>query len=203
MAMQHPSDTELIRRFKAGDGDALKVLVERCEDLLQARVRARLPRHLRRKVSVSDVLQETMIVAYQRRGDFERRGDNGFRNWLLGIADLKAQAAAHRYRGVAKRAAGREVTRDQRPDTGQFVGANPSPSQVAIAAELKELARRAMAQLRDDYREVLRLAREEHLSRREVAQRMNRSREAIKKLYGRALLRFTEAFERLGGSDHV
>ena len=201
--MQQGSDTELIRRFKAGDGDALKTLVGRCEDLLHARIRSRLPNHLRRKVSVSDVMQETLIVAYQRRGDFEQRGDNGFRNWLLGIADLKAQAAAHRYRGVAKRAADREVTRNQRPDTGQIVGAHPSPSQVAIAAELKELALRAMARLPDDYREVLRLAREEHLTLRQIAVRMNRSREAIKKLYGRALLRFTEAFEKLGGSKHV
>ena len=59
-----------------------------------------------------------------------------------------------------------------------------------------------MASLPPDYREVLRLAREEDLSLREVAERMGRSREAIKKLYGRALLRFKEAFDRLGGSGH-
>ncbi len=44
----------------------------------------------------------------------------------------------------------------------------PSPSQVAIGNELKELAR-----------------------------------EAVKKLYGRALERFTEHVERLRGEDHA
>ena len=44
----------------------------------------------------------------------------------------------------------------------------PSPSQVAIGNELKELAR-----------------------------------EAVKKLYGRALERFTEYVERLRGEDHA
>jgi RNA polymerase sigma-70 factor (ECF subfamily) len=199
--MQQPSDKELIRRFRAGDGDALRVLFERHEDILQARIRRRFPPHLHRKVSVSDVLQETRIVAYQRREDFESGGDDGFRNWLLGIADLKAKAAAHRHGGTAKRAAHREVSRNLRPETGQFVGGVPSPSQVAIAAELKELARRAMVSLPDDYRQVLSLAREEQLPLREVAERMGRSREAVKKLYGRALFRFTEAFDKLRGGS--
>ena len=48
---------------------------------------------------------------------------------------------------------------------------------------------------------VLRLARNEGLSLREVAGQMGRSREAVKKLYGRALERFVEHFERLRGKD--
>ena len=44
-----------------------------------------------------------------------------------------------------------------------------------------------MAALSEDHREVLRLALEEGLSLRECAERMGRSREAMKKLYGRAV----------------
>jgi RNA polymerase sigma-70 factor (ECF subfamily) len=200
--MPQPSDKELIRRFRAGDGEALRVLFERYEDVLQARIRRLLSPHLRRKISVSDVLQETRIVAYQRRKDFEPRGDDGFRNWLLGIAERKAKAATRRHGGTAKRAAAREVSRHLRPETGQFVGNAPSPSQVAMATELKELARRAMGTLPEDYREVLRLAREEQRPLREVAERMDRSRDAVKKLYGRALFRFTEIFDKLRGGGH-
>jgi RNA polymerase sigma-70 factor (ECF subfamily) len=201
--MQEPTDRDLIDRFRDGDGEALRLLFERYEDLLQARIRRRLPAHLRRKVSVADVMQETRLVAYQRRADFESRGPEGMRNWLLGIADLKARAAVHRHGGIAKRAAGREVSGHLRPETAQLVGHVPSPSQVAIAAELKELARRAMDALPKDYREVLRLAREEQLPLREVAARMGRTREAVKKLHGRALFRFTEVFEQLRGGEHA
>jgi RNA polymerase sigma-70 factor (ECF subfamily) len=161
--MQEPTDRDLIDRFRDGDGEALRLLFERYEDLLQARIRRRLPAHLRRKVS----------------------------------------AAVHRHGGIAKRAAGREVSGHLRPETAQLVGHVPSPSQVAIAAELKELARRAMDALPKDYREVLRLAREEQLPLREVAARMGRTREAVKKLHGRALFRFTEVFEQLRGGEHA
>jgi len=64
-----------------------------------------------------------------------------------------------------------------------------------VASELAERAKTAMADLPDDYRAVLRLAVDEQLPLRVVAQRMGRSREAVKKLYGRALARFTSAME--------
>jgi RNA polymerase sigma factor (sigma-70 family) len=62
---------------------------------------------------------------------------------------------------------------------------------------------RALGALPPDYREILRLVREEGLTLREAAQRMNRSREAAKKLYGRALFRLTEVFEKLQGEGHA
>ena len=54
-----------------------------------------------------------------------------------------------------------------------------------------------MAALPADYREILRLCREEGLTLREAAERMGRSREAAKKLYGRALVRFSTELSRV------
>ena len=141
-----------------------------------------------------------MVVA-QRCADFEDRGEGSFRRWLLGIAEMKARRAVQHH-NAAMRAAVREVTHGQRPSTAQFPGRLPSPSETAIGIELKELARRAMESLPPDYREVLRLTREEKLTLREAAERMARSREATKKLYARALAKVTAEFERLqGGGD--
>ena len=61
------------------------------------------------------------------------------------------------------------------------------------------MAERALRQLPPDYQEILRLVREEDLTLRDCGARMGRSREAAKKLYGRALSSFTEMFERLQG----
>ncbi len=112
-------------------------------------------------------------------------------------------AEVQRYAGTKKRAVQREVSRGHRPDTANIVGRGPSPSRAAIGAELKELARQAMELLPPDYRTVLHLALEERLRLREVAERMNRSRDAVKKLYGRALGRFKEMFDRLRGESHA
>jgi DNA-directed RNA polymerase specialized sigma24 family protein len=48
---------------------------------------------------------------------------------------------------------------------------------------------------------VLRLAREEQLSLREVAERCGRSRESVKKIYARAVAQFAREFDRLQGKS--
>ncbi len=201
--MAKANDQELIARIKAGDEDAYRLLFERYADPLRKRVERWLPAAIQRKVSVSDVMQEARLTAFQRFSHFEDRGDGSFRKWLQRIAENKVRAEVQRYAGTRKRAVQREVSRGHRPDTANVVGQLPSPSQAAIGAELKELARQAMQTLPPDYRAVLRLALEERLRLREVAERMNRSRDAVKKLYGRALCRFKDTFDRLRGESHA
>jgi DNA-directed RNA polymerase specialized sigma24 family protein len=53
--------------------------------------------------------------------------------------------------------------------------------------ELKDAARRAFADLPENFQEVLGLLQDQDLSLNEAAARLGKSREAVKKLYGRAL----------------
>jgi RNA polymerase sigma-70 factor (ECF subfamily) len=197
-----PSDQALVERIRAGDEDAFGTLSRRYDAVIANRVRRLLPAAVCRRVSAADVLQEVYVVAFNRFSDFEYRGEGSFRNWLMRIADLKVRKAIQVYAGTAKRAVGREVSRGRRADTAAFAGRRTSPSEAAIGHEMADHAREAMATLPDDYRTVLRLAIEERLLLREIAERMGRSREAVKKLYARALSRFTEAFEMLTGEKH-
>jgi RNA polymerase sigma-70 factor (ECF subfamily) len=196
-------ESDLMRRFRNGDEEAFRILFERNAGILRQRIERWLPARLRRRLAVSDVLQETRIVAFSRRSDFEVRGEDAFRNWLLGIAEMKMREALRTHAGAAKRAIHREVTRGRRLDTAHFLGRGPSPSQVAISAETERVARRAMERLSDDHREVLRLTREEGLSLRQAADRMGRSPEAVRKLCGRAICRFKAIFDELGGSTRA
>jgi len=193
------TDEALFESARNGNDDAFRVLVERHAGGLRTYIDRRLPRALRRKISVADVAQEAHVVALRRALDFEDRGDGSFRKWLNKIAELKVKEAIRKHAGTAKRAAGREISRGKRPDTGQFVGDATTPSQAAIGAEAAEQVRQALETLPEDYREVLRLTREECLTLREAAARMGRSREAAKKLYGRALLRFKKALDEIRG----
>jgi len=196
------TEEDLIRRFRDGDGEALCALFDRHEALLRRRIERWLPRDVRRRLSVGDVLQEARIVALERHRDFQPTGADGFRNWILGIAEMRVRYANQRHRDVAKRSARREVTKPARAETAQFAGRGPTPSEVAIGAEAERIARRALAALPDDYREILRLTREEGLALREAAERLQRSYEATKKLYGRALTRLAAEFRRLEGTHH-
>jgi len=196
------SDEELVLRIQAGDQGALPLLFDRYLGTLTVHARRKLPDRLRRRVSVSDLLQEARITALRRSADFEHRGPGSVRNWLLKIVEFKVRDALEKHAGAARRAVNREVSRGGRPDTAQFMGHAPSPSQMAAAGELRDLADQALATLPEHYRDVLRLARVERLSLREIAEKTDRSREAVKKLCARALSQFTRAFERLRGDSH-
>ena len=195
----HTDGAELVRRFRAGDEHAFRELLARHEDRIVARIGRRLPNRLQRKVSVADVLQESLIAAYDGRDGLGDDDENAFRAWLSTIAENKALDAIRRFDRAAKRDAGREVTRSQRAATSAFAGGHASPSEIAVGAEAHAIAQRAMRHLPPDYREVLRLTRHEQLTLGEAAERIGRSREATKKLYARAMTRFRDEFRRLGG----
>ncbi len=190
------ADAQLVARAAQGDHDAFRVLVERHMDTLRRFAERRLPARLRARVAVSDVLQEAQIVAFERCASVEDRGPDAFRNWLLGVVEQKVREAIRAHEFAARRSVRRESPRGPSRTTGHFPGREASPSQAAIAAETAELAELALARLPDDYREVLRLTRREHLGLGETAQRMGRSVDATKKLLSRALLRLAEEFER-------
>ena len=190
-------DEQLFERFRSGDDDALAELLTRHRAAVKAAVNAKIPNRMRRRISVMDVIQDAEIAVFETSDAFENRGDGSFRRWLFGISQNKLREALRWHGGTAKRAAARELTVNQRPATNAHAGPGPSPSEVAIGHEFAEQVRLAMAELPDDYRLVLQLTRETGLTIREAAEHLDRSREATKKLYGRAFLRFTQTFEEM------
>lgn len=192
-------DAELVRRFREGDESAFQTLLERYGGIVSARIARRLPDHLRRKVSVADVMQESLMAAFDGRDSLRDETEQAFRAWLLTIAENKAVGAIRRFELADKRSARREVTRARRPDTAAHSARQPTPSQFAVGAEMQALAQHAMRRLSADYREILRLTRHEHMTVAEAGERMGRSLAAAKKLYARAMARFHEEYERLGG----
>jgi len=195
------TDASLIERAQGGDEEAFHALFRDYEGILSRRISRLLPANAGRKVSVADLMQEIRIAAYKGFPKFEHRGEGSLRNWLLTIADHHVQSVMRRFAGTAKRDLGREVTRGARPETAQHHARGASPSAHAIGRETAERIRRALASLSDDHRTVIRLVRDEGLSLREAAESMGRSREAAKKLYGRALVQLKSAYDRLAGEN--
>jgi RNA polymerase sigma-70 factor (ECF subfamily) len=193
-----PTEAALLARARAGDPEAQRALFARHERLLAGRIRRVLPPRVRRRVSVSDVLQETRILVAERIGGFEPRHAGAYQAWLLRIADLKAREALRAHAGTAKRAVRREASDDTGP-ARSVPDRRPSPSQAAMSRETSARVLRTLARLSPADQEVLRLAQLEDRPLAEVAERMGRSPEATKKLFGRALARFARALEAEDG----
>jgi len=184
---QASTEQLLVEQAKAGDEVALVSLFDRHAPRLKRRIRARLSRAVRRRVSDSDILQETWMAVTRGLEDFEYRGRGSFGAWTTRIADNAARKQVRHHAGTAKRSAATEVTRGQRQDTAHHVGPAPTPSGTAMAREMLLSIRAGMDALPESYRTVIELLQHRRVTILEAAELMGRSPNAVKKLHARAL----------------
>jgi RNA polymerase sigma-70 factor (ECF subfamily) len=196
VAEEEKSDEEIVRRVLAGDVEASGLLFGRHLPALRASVRGRLPPLLRGKLGESDVVQETYLAAYLSLGNFEDRGDGSFAAWLRQILEHKLVDEIRRH----GEAATRDPRREERlpTDAGIAAPGQPTPSVVVAAAEESAAVRAAVAALPSDYAVVIRLIHQEGITLVEAGRRMDRSADAVRKLYGRALACLVD---RIGGAE--
>jgi RNA polymerase sigma-70 factor, ECF subfamily len=186
------ADEDLVRRVRAGDERAAALLYGRYEGLLRGQARRRLLGGMRRKVAESDIVQETYLAAFRDLDDFEDRGPGSFRRWLETILSYRANENVRRFVGADKRALGREVS--TAPDGSGIGPASPglSPSVEVAAKEERETLRHGIDAMEGDDRLVLRLIGLEGKDFCEAGQVLNRSPDAARKLYARAVLRLAK-----------
>jgi RNA polymerase sigma-70 factor (ECF subfamily) len=172
--------TRLVDAARAGDRAALAALYARHEGRLLAFLRARMSTDLARRLAPEDVLQETLLEASRKIGDFEpREGGASFYRWLVGIARFKVQEA-HRAGKAKKRA--HEIELDGDPARTQT-----SPSGHAMRAEGALRLHAALATLPERQAEAVRLRYLEGMSLAETADRLACSEPAVKALVARGL----------------
>jgi RNA polymerase sigma-70 factor (ECF subfamily) len=130
-----------------------------------------------KECGAEDVLQETLMRAWQARGTLQWMGYRAFRSWLLTIADRCIADARERHFSQ-KRGGGRSVSLSDGllPDTmGLDPAGSTTPSRVARVREESQLIRSAISDLPDDVREVVRLRLLEQLTMQDVAARLGLS----------------------------
>jgi RNA polymerase sigma-70 factor (ECF subfamily) len=193
----------LLARATAGDQLALERLLLGCHDRLVAQLTGELPADLRGVVSADDVLQEAYVVAFRQIGTFEPRGPDAFYKWLRAIAKNRLFDAIKAAR-AAKRGGGRaRAEAPAGPATSSVVELldllnlhDHTPSRSAAGHEAVAAVQVALASLKEDYREALRLRYIDGLSVAETAARMNRTDRAVHMLCHRALQQLHEALGR-------
>jgi RNA polymerase sigma-70 factor (ECF subfamily) len=184
---------------KAGSAEALGRVLEACHGYLLAIAQQELDPALRAKGGASDLVQETFLKAHRHFDCFEGSSEEQLRAWLRRMLLNNLADFRRRYQEAAKRRSGREIVLNQLESVStvapEMATNEPSPSMQVSAQEQAELLRRTLDKLPDDYRQVLVLRYQQAESFETIAQRMNRSVNAVQKLWTRALIRLREEWE--------
>jgi RNA polymerase sigma-70 factor (ECF subfamily) len=194
----------LLQRVQDGDKQAFQELFGRHRERLRQTVLLRLDLRLARRLDASDVIQEAYLEATRRLPDYLAGREMPFYLWLWWIAKEKVLAAHRLHLGADKRAISRECPLLPVDSSAQLVHAvlasGPTPSQTMAARELAERLRTALAQLRDEERDLILWRHFEHLTNCEVAQLLRITEAAAGKRYIRALERLRGLLKDLGVS---
>lgn len=192
---------QLLDRARAGDGPALGRLLEVYRAYLVVLARVQIGRRLQGKVDASDVVQEAFLGACRDFPQFRGTSEPEFLSWLRQIlASLLANLVRH-YQGTKRRDVRLErqlaVELDQSSqalDRG-LVAPQSSPSHQAIRREHAVVLAQVLGRLPEEWRELLILRHLEGLSFPEVARRLGRSVDSLKKQWPRALAGLRQLLE--------
>jgi len=186
---------QLLTAAQKGDEAARGELFQQYRDYLELLARVEIGRSLQTKIDTGDLVQDTFLDAHRNFVLFRGRTEPEFTAWLRTILAGKLSNLVRHYVGTK----GRDVRREQslQFDFGQssaileqpLFSSESSPSQQAAKSEQGVLLAQALTALPADYREIIILRNMEELPFEECAQRMNRSVDAVQKLWIRALAR--------------
>jgi RNA polymerase sigma-70 factor, ECF subfamily len=188
------SDPEqLLHQARAGDGTTLGRLLELYRSYLVILARVQIGCRLQGKVDASDVVQEAFLGAYRDFPQFRGTTEQEFLSWLRRVlASVLANLVRH-YQGTQRRDVrlerqlDAELEQSSQALEANLVSAQSSPSQQAIRREQSVLLAEALGRLPEEWRELLILRHLEGLSFPEVARRLGRTVDSVKKQWPRAL----------------
>ena len=182
----------LIERARHEEPGALDCLLDSYRNYLRLLARTGLDASLQGKADPSDLVQDALLKASLRFGQFHGNNDAELAGWLRQILARCLADFVRRYR-TDIRHAGREQSLDQLLNRSSeameriLATEGSSPSASAHRRDLGVVLSDALAQLSDDYREVIVLHHLEGLDWDEVGKRMGRSAGAVRMLWTRAL----------------
>jgi RNA polymerase sigma-70 factor (ECF subfamily) len=188
----------LLHAARGGDDVARGRLLELYRNYLLLLARFQIGRRLQGKAEPADLVQETFLEAHRHFDRFRGRTEAEFVSWLRQILAGTFANLLRRYLGTRQRDARlerdleAELDRSSREMDAALLARGSTPSQRAVRREQAVLLADALERLPPDWREVIVLRHLEGLAFAEVARRMGRSLDVVKKLWPRALARLRD-----------
>jgi RNA polymerase sigma-70 factor (ECF subfamily) len=190
----------LVIQARGGDKAALGRLLELYRNYLRLLARSLIRPPLQVKLDASDLVQETFLKAHRDFAQFVGSGERELVAWLRQILVRTLADQAKHYRAKVRDQRRQEsldvlLDRSSLAIQHQLAGSVASPSAHAIGREQAVLLADALARLPADYREVFILRNLEQVAVDEIAARMGRSPNAVRKLWGRAMVALKQSLE--------
>ena len=186
----------LLEQVRRGDGAAVNRLLDRHRAAIRRMIDRRMDRVVQRRVDASDIVQDVLVEANRRLGDYLANPTMPFQLWLRHMARDRLIDAHRRHRVAASRSLDREVplAGSDRDDSRSGPAADVADRELtpAAAATWHELERRfatAVDRLDEADREIVLLKHFEHLSTAEAAEALGISKPAAGMRYLRAMRR--------------
>jgi RNA polymerase sigma-70 factor, ECF subfamily len=183
-----------IRLAREGQGEALAEILEAYRNYLRLIASTCFARDLRGKADPSDVVQDVLVKVHENFHQFRGATEGELLAWMRTILAHLLTDLHRRYLG-AERQVGRERSLEDIVDQSSMVlegflaKQQDSPSMRAAQRERGVLLADALARLGPDDRHVITLRNLLDLEWSEVALRMERSADAVRMLWTRAVRR--------------
>ncbi|MDX1962126.1 MAG: sigma-70 family RNA polymerase sigma factor [Pirellulales bacterium] len=193
----------LLVAAQAGDLGAKNELFDQIKNYLWLIANHEIPPELNAKVAPSDLVQDTLIEAHVDFSDFQGSEPGELLSWLKKILLHNAQNARRRYTQTHKRNPSQEQTLETSPDSTvksiEPAHNDPSPSAILSSTELNQSITAAIQLLPSDYQLVLNLRYHENLPFPDIARRMQKTPDAVHKLWERAINKLQQVMAKLHG----
>jgi len=199
---------QLLDDARQGQREPLGLLLQSYRNYLTILATTQLDRRLRRRMSASDLVQETMLAAHRDFGKFRGSSEREFLAWLRQILIHCLHHAVETHVKAQRRDVRCEISLDQLGFSLDRSAANfaqaladpgPSPSTPVRQRERAVALADQLAKLRPEYRDVIVLRNLQGLSFDEIAQRMDRKTGAVRMLWLRAIEKFKQVYEPIDG----
>jgi RNA polymerase sigma-70 factor (ECF subfamily) len=205
--MSEPNVPSLLERARRQETEPLGELLQLYRNYLTILATTQLDPRLRRRMSPSDVVQDTLLAAHRDFVQFRGVSERELLMWLRQILIHSLQRAYEthlqaRRRDVRCEVSIEDVSQALERSVVNFaqVLADRGPSPSAPARQREQAVRLAdqLAKLSADYRDVIVLRNLQGLSFDEVAERMDRKPGTVRMLWVRAIEKLRQVYEPLG-----
>ncbi|MBI1852784.1 MAG: sigma-70 family RNA polymerase sigma factor [Planctomycetes bacterium] len=183
----------VLTAVRRGDHDEFDRLMGAYRPFLADVVRNGMDARLRSVLEPEDVMQDVMLAAYRGIADADFRSASAFRGWLETLARNRLVDLFRRHFKTQRRVSN-AVSLDETiagsggAHRGDAIAANgPGPTTIVSRREAAEALEAVLAHCRPKDRELIRLVTVDRLPTREIAARLGKKPEAVRKALARAL----------------
>ncbi len=181
--------TALLTAAQAGSNSSLGQLLQSYQNYLNLLADEELGSAIKVKASASDLVQDSFLEAKRDFGQFTGQSTEEFQAWLRRLLLNNVANVIRSYQGTEKRDISREVpaSRCDPDETGPLAGEDRTASSIVMKNELLDALQLAIQKLPGHYQDVIRWRNYDRASFEDIGTRLERSAEAARKLWVRAL----------------